>query len=285
MKYFMRRAFLSSAVLCAALGGFAAPSYAGLQVLTYDVYAGGIHGLEATLTIDTTKPEEYALSLYAKTRGFLGSLVPWEGTFESNGWEIAPGQFRPKLHRSETTWRDETEIKEYAYAKDGRFMGLSKKDHDKPRVEEKIPDELARNTTDVLTATMNVFHRIANGHDCAFADEVFDGKRRFEMRFNYLKDSVPPPSDYNVMRNSAQQCTVEVKPIAGKWHEKPRGWMSIQEQGRAKGTMPTIWFTQLADGEPAVPGKIMVKTDYGTLMLHLSEYRKGDTHLIAEKRK
>ena len=82
----------------------------------------------------------------------------------------------------------------------------------------------------------------------------------------------------------AVACTVEVKPIAGKWHEKPRGWMSIQEQGREKGTMPTVWFAQMAAGEPAVPVKIRVKTEYGALFMHLTSYQgAGHTLKIARQ--
>jgi hypothetical protein len=37
--------------------------------------------------------------------------------------------------------------------------------------------------------------------------------------------------------------------------------------------MPTIWLAQMAPGEPAVPVKIRVKTEYGTLFMHLTGYK------------
>lgn len=49
--------------------------------------------------------------------------------------------------------------------------------------------------------------------------------------------------------------------------------MSIQEQGRERSTMPTIWFAKMAEGEPAVPVKIRVKTEYGALIMHLTHYK------------
>ncbi len=131
---------------------------------------------------------------------------------------------------------------------------------------------MADNTTDVLSATLKGMNHIAAGGTCEGSDEIFDGARRYRIIFTNSQQVDLKKSEYNVYQGPATECTVEVKPLAGKWHKKPRGWMSIQEQGREKGKMPTIWFAQLAKGEPAVPVKIRVKTDYGALFMHLTGY-------------
>jgi len=51
--------------------------------------------------------------------------------------------------------------------------------------------------------------------------------------------------------------------------------MSIQEQGRERGTMPTVWFAKVQEGQVAVPVKVRVKTDYGTLFMHLTDYQSA----------
>src|SRR5690606_14417519 len=89
-------------------------------------------------------------------------------------------------------------------------------------------------------------------------------------------------SDYNLYSGPAKRCTIEVQPAGGKWHDKPRGWFSIQEQGRNKGTMPTIWVASITPDMPAVPVKVMVKTDYGTLFLHLVGYEGGGKAMYSE---
>ncbi len=48
--------------------------------------------------------------------------------------------------------------------------------------------------------------------------------------------------------------------------------------------MPTVWLAQLRNGAPAVPVKIRVKTAYGTLFMHLAEYRDGERTVTAETR-
>ena len=250
----------------------------------YDVYAGGIHGVEARLDLDLSQDGRYAISLFAKTRGFLGSLAPWHGTFSSNGWRVSETDYRTDNHRSETTWRDEPEIKDYQYNKDKSFKALTIDEHDKPPAVRDVPAELTQDTKDVLTATLLVMQNLPQTGVCESTSDIFDGKRRFEMAFVGQGDAVLKPSKYNVYEGAAIECVVEVKPKGGKWHKKPRGWMSIQEQGRERGTMPTIWFAQISEDGPAYPVKIRVKTAYGTLFMHLSEYKKDGVHLIAEKR-
>ncbi|MCB9982824.1 MAG: DUF3108 domain-containing protein [Rhodospirillales bacterium] len=254
------------------------------QQLVYEVYAGGIHAVQAKLDLDLSKKGQYDLVLDAKTRGFLGSLIPWEGTFESHGWVFKDNKFQPQKHQSTAAWREEKDIKEYLYNKDGSFKSLRVTDEHSENELREIPDEVTNGTVDALTATLQVLESYNNDKTCAGESEVFDGKRRFKQIFKHQKVVTLTESKYNIYGGPAAECTVEVVPVNGEWHKKPRGWMSIQEQGREKGTMPTVWIAQIAQDGPAVPVKIRVKTAYGTLFMHLAEYKSADTILIAEKR-
>ena len=251
--------------------------------MIYEVYAGGIHAVQARLDIDMATQGRYSLTLGANTRGVLGSLAPWTGTFESHGWIREDGTLQPELHKSTAIWRGESEIKEYDYSREGVFKGLTVTEGDKVKTE--MPDAaLTQGTTDVLSATLEVLRKVANGEACAGTAEVFDGDRRFRQIFAPAEAVTLEPSKYNIFGGQAEECTVEVVPVAGEWHEKPRGWMSIQEQGRERGTMPTVWMANMAPGAPAVPIKIRVKTEYGTLFMHLAEYRNNGQVVVAEKR-
>lgn len=246
--------------------------------MRYDVYAGGIHALQADLNIDQSKKGRYDLSLAAKTYGLLGKLAPWEGLFESIGWTGQPA--KPELHQSVATWRGEKEIKKYRYNKDGSFAGYSVKDEENDGTEKPVDKALVEGTSDVLTATLNTMQALAAGGKCEGTTDIFDGKRRFTLIFKEKKRVELTASRWNVYEGPAIECAAEVKPGAGHWHEKPRGWMSIQEQGRDKGTMPTVWFAQMDDGQPAIPVKVRVKTNYGTLFMHLTEYKSGSQKLV-----
>ena len=85
------------------------------QKLVYEVYAGGIHAVQARLTIDIDQEaKRYDIVLDAETRGLLGKVVPWEGVFESHGWIMPDGLYRPERHQSVTGLGDEKDIKKTA---------------------------------------------------------------------------------------------------------------------------------------------------------------------------
>lgn len=271
--------FLASALLL-ALPAQASES----QRLTYDVYAGGIHAVEATLNLDKSKNGRYSAIVDAKTRGFLAKLAPWKGTFETHGWRLSDDDLRPELHQSIGYWKGEDEVKEYNYSKDGGFQSLYVKDFKKPRKHKTIDKKLTENTIDILTASLMAFNNVKETGQCKGASDVFDGKRRFQMIFDHKETLTLTPSRYNIYDGEAARCTVEVVPDGGGWHKKPRGWLSIQEQGREKGTMPTIWVGQVEEGGPYLPVKILVKTDYGSLVMHLVKYQ-GITNIVADAKK
>lgn len=279
---------IASVVLGACL--FASPVHAqeaaqatkSKQHIQYDVYAGGIHALKSNLNIVLTDKERYDVDLTAKTYGLLGKMAPWEGKFESHGWSTKAGM-KPEVHQATTTWRGDEEIKKYSYNKDGSFKSYVITDDENDGKVKKVAAELTQNTSDVLTATLNVMQSMATNSKCEGSEEVFDGKRRFKMIFKEKKAVKLEDSRWNAYAGDAVECTVEVKPVAGKWHEKPRGWMSIQEQGRDQGTMPTVWFANIKEGEPAVPVKVRVKTSYGTLFMHMTKYTAQGKSLKIEK--
>lgn len=285
-------AIISSLVIFMALDGYATQAHSAapaavaaarhIQTMTYEVYAGGINAVTAELDIVYEAKDRYRLALAAWTKGFLGRLVPWSGTFETLGWRKDDGRIMPELHKSSAIWQGDEDLKEYHYAPDGTFKGLKAMEAGRDVSPENLDKALTDGTTDVLSATLQIMKAIAQGGQCEGSAEVFDGARRFEMVFKHEADEVLESTEYNVYAGPSQRCTVEVVPIAGKWHEKPRGWMSIQEQGREKGTMPTLWMAKIDQDGPAVPVKIRVKTDYGTLFMHLIHYKNGQKEIRAD---
>ncbi|MBU0860025.1 MAG: DUF3108 domain-containing protein [Alphaproteobacteria bacterium] len=251
--------------------------------MTYEVYAGGINAVRAELNVAYADKDSYSLTLAARTKGFLASMVPWEGTFETRGWRMDDGLERPELHKSTAVWREEEDYKEYYYDKDGNFKKLVIMEPGMPGpATEEIAAELTQGTTDALTATLDVMQTVAATGACEGRNEVFDGKRRFALVFKHAAEEMLDSSRYNVYKGLAARCEVEVIPVAGDWHKKPRGWMSIQEQGREKGALPTVWMAKIDENSPAVPVKIRIKTEFGVLFMHLVNYDNGATSIVAE---
>ena len=252
------------------------------QTMFYDVYAGGIHAVKVELDVSYEKEDRYNVKMGARTTGFLENLVPWRGTFETYGWRMGKDGDRPELHRSTATWRGEEELKEYTYGRDGSFKSLKVIEANEDKSPESLDPALVKDSIDVLTSMLEVMQNVQNNGKCEGVSEIFDGKRRFELTFKHEMDEVLIPTDYNVYDGVTARCQVEVKPMTGEWHQKPRGWLSIQEQGRQEGSLPTVWFAKVTDDMPAVPVKIRVKTEYGTMFMHLTEYRNGSRIIKAD---
>lgn len=236
------------------------------NVLTYQVYAGGVHVVETDLVLERVD-ETYDIQLAAKTTGWLGGLVPWEGVFATQGI-VTNEVFMPVQHQSKSTWKEETKTKTFAF-KDGDVVSLTIEEEGREPETPEIIDELVRGTTDILSATMSIMTRMEHSFMCEGEADIFDGSRRFTLYFKDRGEVQLEASRYNMYEGAARYCTVEIEPKGGKWHEKPRGWLSIQEQGRKKGTLPSMWMGHVDGLSYAVPVKIMVKTDYGALMMHL----------------
>lgn len=247
------------------------------QTMTYDVYAGGVHAVGATLKIEE-KAGRYTTALEAKTIGFLKRLAPWSGQYASSGW-IKAGQYQPQKHTASSVWKDSPETKQYTFDKSGKFLTYKVTEDGKDKTPLKLDPTLTpAGTTDVLSATLIVMNHLNQGGACSGTSTIFDGDRNFAMIFKPRSQDKLLVSDYNIYNGPAASCTVEVKPGAGKWSKKPRGWLSIQEQGRKKGTLPTIWFARVGDQGTGsyIPVRIQVKTDYGVLFMHLTSYQGLD---------
>lgn len=244
-------------------------------VATYDVYASGFHALDATLTITRQDNRAYIVDLTSATHGLLGSLAPWEGRFTTHGWKSKDGQFHPREHITSSTWKKETEIKSYTYDKNGNFKGLKVEEGGKDKTPDDLDLSLTIGTKDILSATLGMMENLKTTKTCASKDLIFDGDRNFYLLFSGSTTENMSKTKYNIFDGTAITCTVEVKPEKGKWRKKPRGWLSIQEQGRQLGALPKVWFGEAGGAKaPFIPVKIQVKTDYGVLFMHLTSYKE-----------
>jgi hypothetical protein len=243
------------------------------QKMTYQVYAGGIDALTAEVGITYNADATYRVELSAWTHGFLARLAPWSGSFLTTGVK-AGGRNLVRRHKSVAIWRNEPETKVYTYD-EGVFSGIRITEKGKDKTPKKIPPELTQGTTDVLTAALTALESAGTGKACDAAADIYDGKRRYTLTFRDLGHELLGATPYNIYGGDAEICEAEVTPGPGDWPKKPRGWLSIQEQGRLKGSLPTMWVARLDPRGPAIPVKIRVRTDYGTLLMHLSAYQSG----------
>lgn len=233
----------------------------------YAVYSSGFHVVNARLNITEGKAD-YAATLSAGTQGFLRKLAPWDGIFRTKGW-IIKGALQPETHETVTTWRGEAETKTATYQKDGTFAGLKVIEQGRDRTPKDFDPAIAADTTDLLSVTLAMMRQAGAGQGCNYKATVFDGKRSFDMAFRQTGTEKLAATKYNSYTGDTLKCEVEITPKKGKWHEKPRGWLSIQEQGRKKGSLPVVWLGKVEGQTSLMPVKLKVTSDYGTLFMHM----------------
>ena len=241
----------------------------------YEVYAGGLNAFEAEVEFRQT-PKRYHIELDARIKGFLGSMIPWQGRYTTKGWRTDAHSYKPYIHTTSTTWRGETETRSYRYARSGGFQSLTVKDDGEAARTKEVDNGLADNAVDILSATLNVTKAMANETKCQHTATAFDGKRRFKLHFRHKNMVDMKANSYNSYNGRAARCIIELVPQGGKWHDEPRGWLLVQEQGRKYGQLPTAWMARLSDKSPAMPVRLEVKTYYGSVVMHLVEYQKRD---------
>ena len=266
LRYILNGFFLLGALIAFSLSAYAQDS--AEKIYDYKVYAGGINAVDAQLRLEQTD-KYFETELKAITRGFIGKIAPWEGVYFTKGFFNQADQARPQTHIAQSTWRGDTEIKTFHYDNKGRFESLTIVEKGKDKTPDDIDAKLAQNSVDLLSAMLNVMNTSVQSNECSGSFNVFDGKRRFKLWFKPLGRETLSKSKYSAYAGPALKCEVEIFPDGGRWHEKPRGWLSIQEQGRDKGALPLIWLAKVGESEHVIPVKMQVKTDYGVLFMHL----------------
>lgn len=264
---------MKTPLLVALICCLASPAWAKTYSATYDVYAGGIHALQARMTYTENKGR-YDVALSSETYGLLGKIVPWHASFKTKGW-VLRGKLQPEQHVSDTTSKGKHEVNTYNYSKTGKFLSFSQIVRGKDETRDDLGD-IMQGTTDVLSANFNAMKKIRAGEGCSRDDMIFDSERSYRLMFRDKGRDVLSVNKYSRFSGEASACVVEVKPEGGKWHKKPRGWLKIQEQARKAGQLPTLWFSDLANDKtaPVFPVKIMIKTDYGTFLAHLTSFEE-----------
>jgi hypothetical protein len=234
--------------------------------VTYGIYASGFNVVDMTGTYTITD-DAYDLKMDMETVGMLGSLAPWGGVIHSSGLN-KKNQSTPLKHSFASTWRDKIETSTFTFNNDGVLQSYILEEDD-GTIKDKMPAPEVHegNPVDMLTALFRTMHE----HTCESIQPALDGKRRFDMAFRSKGTEIREKSRYSIFEGEAEICEVEIIPVAGKWRDKPRGWMSIQGQAKENGQLPRLWFGKVRDDMPAIPVRFQIKTNYGTMLMHLKD--------------
>lgn len=241
--------------------------------LTYGIWGGGFQILTATVHFEIKK-ESYRITMHATPTSGIGMLLPWVGEFETRGRITPTGQLVPHYHEKRSAWREDKKLVRMTYDRNGKLVNQveDETDNGKARVTPVVLDpKLHSGAVDLITAIMRMIVHTTDADNCTYRSVTYDGKRRFAFVFTDKGIDHLTPSSYNiagkVQGGRAIRCQMEMVPL----HDfgKPRGYYKLQEQGRALGQLPMVWLAPLWSGGPDVPVRMVMKSDFGTMLMHV----------------
>lgn len=231
----------------------------------YAIYASGFEVVNIDGTYHKTDDGRYKMVMDLETAGLLGKLAPWSGLLQSEGLDKGV-KSTPLTHSFANSWQGDTETSLFEFNNDGTLTSHKKIQED-GSVEDRMPnaDVYDNGAMDMISA----LYRTMNKPSCEGSEVATDGKRKFNMIFRSKGTGMITPTKYTSFNGEVEICEVEIEPVAGKWRDKKRGWMSIQEQAKSNGQLPRIWFGKVRKDYPAIPVRFQINTDYGVMIMHL----------------
>lgn len=241
---------------------------------SYGIYGGGFQALAIQIDYDFDKTH-YSADMRAKPYGVLGRLLPWAGDYATKG-VVKKGVLIPQQHDRISAWRDDKSHLVMTY-KDGALDQLKEINDEKGKNTSQIitvPKDMSEDTVDLVTAVTDMLVQSTDKNDCSYAKEIYDGRRRFRMTFKDEGTQKLTKSAVNIFTGTAHLCRMELIPLKG-FKGKPRGYYRIQEDARTNGgELPVVWLGRAWDGGPMIPVRMMVKSEYGTVLMHLQKIER-----------
>lgn len=264
------------ALILAALVGLSNTNAQAEETLTrlkYSVYASGFHILDARISLKNNG-NDYTSNIRAETVGMLKSLANWDGNYTTAG-TLNGTKPVPTWHEMQQGWKNDKKVTEIKWSAPGIVSKVQKKEGDRPFEVKDVDPKISKDALDMLSILYAFLKESDFENGCTNSYPGFDGKRRFKMVFTDKGKETLDKSRHSIWQGEARKCQIEVVPDGGAWRKKKRGWMAMQEQGRKKGKMPTLWLGKLDGLDHPMPVRVHVTTNYGSFLMHLTDYKRN----------
>ncbi|MBP7336601.1 DUF3108 domain-containing protein [Niveispirillum sp.] len=264
------------ALFCLPLTFLAAASPAIAQKadslsLTYAVHVGGMHVLDADADM-ALGPDGYRAGLKMETDGFLGRVAQWKTDVRAQGHLSGPLP-RPRQFTAHGSWRDQPRLTTVDYTPDG-VPTLTLADPEPEQDREPVPADLRLGTVDPVSAIVAVLDQVAKKGDCNITVPVYDGRQRYDLVFATQGETVLEASSLSVYAGPATACSVQYKPLAGRWKEN-RSRDRDREGAKRKDVPVTLFIAPAVAGGPPVPVRLEMDSMLGAVKVHLAAVKAG----------
>jgi uncharacterized protein DUF3108 len=252
----------AATIVLAALATWTPSGARAADALTrhYDVYYLALR----VLTVDVqahVDPTAYRAHASVRTSGLLGAVAPWTSSATAGGIVEGP-TLVPSFYRVQSAYRDRGQRIDLEYGSAGRVDGGAEGVLTDGQRDD-VPDAMRVGTVDPLTAEALVAQRLAATGTCEGAVRVFDGLRRYDLRYDDLGVRPLEPSRHDAYRGEAHLCRAAVDPIAGFLHSG--------ERAGERATELSAWLAPAAAGALPVAVRIDLSGTWGTFHAYLSD--------------
>lgn len=246
---------------------------ASLTKLHHSVYLGGLY-LGGVTTKIREEDGSYRIETSADSNDTFSWMFEWIAKAESEG-AVKNGIVAPAQHSHESKWNKKTRTANINFQPDGKvFFHTTGKPYDNPKKYVLLDPDTVHDSLDPMSAMLQVSSWLSEGRGCQGKVPVFDGRRRYDIRFSETPMKMISKSDYSVFRGLAQGCKIEVDKIGGFKRELSDFEKRQQEI--------VIWVAQPLEGGPFVPVNVTVNTGLGALVMHLDLVKRGAVQLVSK---
>jgi hypothetical protein len=260
-----RKSSFTAAVLGAAMtvGSLSATASDSVPLeIGYEVYFSGMHilSVDAELLNDA---DRYELKVASVTRGITDFFVGWKGEALSRG-VLAGDLAVPQAYTNRGIWKGKTRNIDIAYRPDGEVDSYKVVPEPDPEKVNDLPENAEFGTVDPLSVIAQVTRALNSGRSCDGNFAVFDGRRRYDVTVSDKGVQAIEPNEYSVYNGDAVVCALDFKVLGGDRKEKSKYAATARDR--------RVFVASPEAGGPAVPVRLQVETDYGTLMAHLTRF-------------
>ena len=250
---------LGAALGLVALLGATRAAAASSMTLHYDVYFLALRVVSADVA-SRVDEGRYRATVALRAVGLLSMLGSWVSEARTAG--VVDGEaLRPASYRVDSAYRDRQQRIDLEYDPGGTVRSdvegvLSDGERDD------VPARLRSDTVDPVTAGAMLAQRLATAGTCAGTLHVFDGLRRYDLRYEDLGEADLAPSSRDAYRGAARLCRGHVEPIAG--------FLRSGEHAGEQATDVSAWLAPPVPGAPPATVRMDVAGTRGTLHVHLA---------------
>ena len=259
----------TGAGLLMAAGLAGSPALAGDAVpldLSYDLSLGGLTVMSFELDVRTSG-DRYVLDFSGRTRGMLSLFGSGYVVSSSQGRLLPDGTAQPDVFVSHSDGNEGERRTQIQYGANGPATWVA---DPKPGSDGEpltpIPPDTIPGTRDILAALFDFAADLGRDESCVRQMKIFDGRRRFDLKFSDRGREVVAPEGEGFYAGPAQHCHLDLVRIGG-YSPDPSKYLS--------GNDAEFWLAPVLPGEPPVPVEIIFKGRLGMMHARLALARHG----------